>query len=445
MTKLSPLGLSLINIFIISTVFLVIPVCCDIGDDESLDSDDIINTLRFTQSMYEATIQENSVGKTYVMVDAKMGIYDDDFNRGVISTSQQKSIDYRILDGDAAKLFKAEALRVGDFTFLQIRTKSGAHVINREQQDVYRFVVKAIEKVRGMKERRRSTKVDVIVRVTDTNDLSPLFDPTVYSVNVPENVSIHDFVVKVSASDADVGANGEILYSLATPTEVFAIHPATGVVTLSRRISYAEQSVYQLEVHARDRGPVQVTARVSKAQLTINVVEVNQHPPTISLQELPSVVEHGKIGTVYAVIYVEDSDKGPNGRVDKMTIFDGDPDGYFKLEKKAENEYTLNVARTLDREEFPEGFNLTLVAWDKGRPARNSSRQIQITLQDTNDNAPMFSADFYNVSIEECLPPHTVVVRISSWDLDEGRNGETIYRILGTPGPFAINPFDGGD
>jgi len=66
-----------------------------------------------------------------------------------------------------------------------------------------------------------------------------------------------------------------------------------------------------------------------------------------------------------------------------------------------------------------------------------------VRLQDMNDHAPTFSSSLYNVSIDECLPVHTSVTRLSSRDLDQGRNAETVYSIVGGSGLFAVNPTTG--
>lgn len=74
----------------------------------------------------------------------------------------------------------------------------------------------------------------MVVTVLDTNDLSPLFYPTEYNATVSEDTPIHQSILKVIAEDADLGRNGEIYYSFAEETDKFAIHPVTGVITLTR-------------------------------------------------------------------------------------------------------------------------------------------------------------------------------------------------------------------
>ena len=51
----------------------------------------------FTESVYNATIKENSVGRTYLVSDQKMGIFNAD---------PDVSVKYKITDGDPDGFFK---------------------------------------------------------------------------------------------------------------------------------------------------------------------------------------------------------------------------------------------------------------------------------------------------------------------------------------------------
>jgi hypothetical protein len=47
-------------------------------------------------------------------------------------------------------------------------------------------------------------------------------------------------VPRVRAEDADSGINGEIYYSIAEETDQFAVHPVSGVLTLTRPLVYRQ-------------------------------------------------------------------------------------------------------------------------------------------------------------------------------------------------------------
>lgn len=196
----------------------------------------IFDYFRFTRPSYNVSIPENSIGKTYVLPEEMMGV-----SRTNYTTSYD--VKYRIVAGDKDKFFKAEERVVGDFSFLLLRTRTGNNdVLNRERKDKYALEVRATLVKRpqdGGKGGGKTTPLSeadctVLVTILDTNDLNPLFYPTVYEHTVTEDTPLHRSILRVIAEDADLGINGEIYYRFAEETDQFAIHPITGILTLIR-------------------------------------------------------------------------------------------------------------------------------------------------------------------------------------------------------------------
>ena len=134
---------------------------------------------------------------------------------GIITsgTSDQLDIRFRISSGDKSRLFKAESRQVGDFCFLFIRTRTGqVDVLNRERTELHKLKIRASVRSADGIDEDLDTETAVWVHVLDTNDLSPLFYPAQYEVNVPEDTPLHRSLLSVKADDADVGMNGEIYY-----------------------------------------------------------------------------------------------------------------------------------------------------------------------------------------------------------------------------------------
>ncbi len=418
-------------------IFIGIVLHSGINAEEPESSALLQENFHFTQNTYNATILENSVAKTFVTPIVKMGMF---------ITDPTLDIRYRIISGDRNKLFKAEARTIGDFCFLRIRTRSGMQkVINRESQDTISLVIKAVAKYKNGPS--LSSQCEVTIHVEDANDAFPLFYPTSYELDLAENTPLHQSVLQVSASDADIGVNGEIYFSFDQGTETFAIHPTSGVITLTRPLSYIEQNSYELDILAEDRGPrLGMGASVARAKLSIQVRPVNFFSPKIDVQELPAVVEHGSVGTIYAILYVHDKDYGDNGQIESVEIVAGDQDGYFRLLKgNRETEYTIQVAKTLDREANPEGFNLTICAQDRGNPPKYVNHVVHVKLSDTNDNAPVFETTEQVVLVNETVPLFTPLMFVRAMDTDLGKNSEITYSITqgNDLGWFAINPLTG--
>ena len=388
--------------------------------------------FRFTQPVYNASIAENAPPRSYVTPDQPgMGIH---VGYDPVAPGPAHVVAYSIRRSRASRLFRPESKCVGDFCFLFVRTRSGKHAaLNREQTDSYRLTVEAT--VRGRGRPPLSARAELVVNVVDVNDLSPLFDVADYHVTVAENASLHQSVATVTASDADVGVNGEVYYGLAEASDTFAVHPTSGVVTLTRRLNALDRADYELTVTARDRGPtLRGVARLSRARLHVTVTSENLHAPEIGVRRMPAVTEHGAVGTVYAIVRVRDRDYGRNGHVDAVTIVDGDPDGHFAVRRSPGDvdgsEFTVVVVRVLDRERHADGFNLTLAAVDRGRPPRTGSTVVSVKLQDVNDNAPVFASSAFVVNVSECLPVGTPVAYLAAADADTEDNGRVTYSVL---------------
>lgn len=227
--------------------------------------------FKFQYRSYNVSIRENSVGKTYAIQptnEPRLGI----------SSGVDLDIKYRIIGGDKDKIFKAEERTVGDFTFLTIRTRTGNVILNREKVDVYHLKIRATGTRRDFKPKiLQEDECQVIVHVLDTNDLSPLFYPNEYAITVPEDMALHQNIVKVLAEDADLGINGEIYYSFLDDTDWFSVHPTSGIISLTRSLKYIEKSFHELIVIATDRGGSQSNrlSQPSKAKVKIRVKQVN--------------------------------------------------------------------------------------------------------------------------------------------------------------------------
>lgn len=378
----------------------------------------------FTYPVYNATIPENSVGKTYVQSSRKMGIYVHD-----------KSLDmsYSITKRDDDLIFKLEELRIEDFWFLRIRTNTGVlpGKLNRELRNRYQLRVKAVgQSLAGLIYEAEAT---VYITILDTNDLSPIFYNPSYNVTISEDTPLHSSIIEVSASDADLGVNAEIYYSFVDATSIFAIHPTTGVVTLTRPLNYQDQHEHQLWILANDRGAktsTQFSKSRGRAKLTISVQQVNLYAPEVYVENLPALIEHGNIGTVYAIVHVEDKDSGVNGEIKKPQIIDGDPDEYFTLRPgKTPGEFLIIVRENLDREDSPDGFNLTLFVSDSGTPNLNTSVVVPVDIEDMNDNSPVFAQDVYEAKVEENALTNTPILFVNAGDADLGKNAKVQYFI----------------
>jgi len=106
--------------------------------------------------------------------------------------------------------------------------------------------------------------IQVEINVLDNNDNQPQFGAVnaSYSVTVREDVPPRTVLLTLSASDADVGANGEIQFSFAERTSRdlatrFEVRPDTGEIITIGSLDHEVQPLYRLYVVASDKPEVE--------------------------------------------------------------------------------------------------------------------------------------------------------------------------------------------
>jgi len=124
--------------------------------------------------------------------------------------------------------------------------------LDRETQVEYRRRLVAYDGGRPP----RSASVDLLIQILDSNDNSPVFDiprGLGYEVNVTENVAIGTVLLRVHATDADEGRNGEVVYSFSSHTlttygELFNIDNVTGQISVAGTLDRERHPVSLLSI-----------------------------------------------------------------------------------------------------------------------------------------------------------------------------------------------------
>ena len=75
----------------------------------------------------------------------------------------------------------------------------------------------------------------------------------------------------------------------------------------------------------------------------------------------------------------------------------------------------------LDREKLNK-YLLTIVATDQGLVQRSDTAQVEVTVQDANDNSPVFQFNTYTASVREDSMSALPVGTVSATDIDIGIN-----------------------
>nr|XP_010944226.2 protocadherin beta-5 [Camelus bactrianus] len=342
--------------------------------------------------------------------------------------------------GTVFSLKTAQDFDIGSNTIQNytISTNSHFHVVTHNRGDGRKYPELVLEKALDREEQPelrltltaldggappRSGTTTVHIEVVDINDNAPEFLQSLYEVEIPENSPLNSLVVVVSARDLDAGTNGNVAYALFQGDEVtqpFVIDKVTGEIRLKKALDFEVTRYYNVEIAATDGGGLS-----GKCTVAIEVVDVNDNAPELTMSTLTSSTPENFPETVVAVFSVSDPDSGDNGRM-VCAIQNDLP---FLLKPTFKNFYTLVTERPLDRESKAE-YNITITVTDMGTPRLKTQHNITVLVSDVNDNAPAFTQASYTLRVRENNSPALHIGTVSATDTDAGANAQVTYSLL---------------
>nr|XP_046262598.1 protocadherin gamma-A12-like isoform X26 [Scatophagus argus] len=293
--------------------------------------------------------------------------------------------------------------------------------LDREKEEDLNLVLIAVD---GGNPQRSGT-TNIHVSVLDANDNAPVFSQAVYKASLPENSALDTVVITVSATDADEGVNGEVTYEFSRipdrAKKVFSLNSNTGDIKVIGQLDFESNSKYEMRINAKDGYGLS-----SDSKVMIDITDVNDNAPVIYLKSLKNPIpENVSPGTEVGIISVQDADSETNGQV-RCSIQQDVP---FKLVPSIKNYYSLVSTGQLDREVVSD-YNITISATDEGSPPLSSSKTVQLSVADINDNPPVFEEQSYSAYVSENNKPGSTLCSVSARDPDWRQNGTVIYSLL---------------
>nr|CAG4643690.1 EOG090X0007 [Lepidurus arcticus] len=183
-------------------------------------------------------------------------------------------------------------------------------------------------------------------------------------------------------------------------------------------------------------------------EVRIVVVDINDNAPRFPDPSIHvTFSESANAGTRVILDTATDGDSGDNDVTTDYTIVSGNEEGKFKLavttNPSGETPYLhLETTGQLDRES--RGFyRLNISARDGGNPPLFGYLLVNVTIVDVNDNPPIFEQSDYVVSLNESLPPGTIVLQVTATDVDAGDNAKIVYYVSETETQFSVDPDTG--
>ena len=139
-------------------------------------------------------------------------------------------------------------------------TNYGHHTLDRETQSHYELIIVASDAGTP----RRSSSMTLTINVLDVNDNKPEFMYDHYYGFVTLSTNVNDTILQVSATDADDGENGRVIFNLPESewSETFGLHP-DGTIYLKKTVGHGSNDVCVFSVVAHDPWALYSTALVT--------------------------------------------------------------------------------------------------------------------------------------------------------------------------------------
>ena len=255
-------------------------------------------------------------------------------------------------------------------------------------------------------------------------------------MTLSEDISAGVSILQVSAEDADSGTNGEIRYLFMTTANDFEVNPISGIISTRKPLQLsARDSLITILVSATDRGSP------SQSNVVQVLIRINSNPKFTKARYDVKVREDALRGSLVETVNATGDNSEMNLGKINYTIINGDSFKNFRIGLRTG---VIRVNRNLDYEKT-QSYLLVVSATGDSSPPKTVTVTVNITVEDVNDNAPVFDEKNYAEELSEDVGVGTKVLTVSASDRDSGVGGEVRYFIQSgnDKGSFSINPRSG--
>ncbi|XP_063060213.1 protocadherin gamma-C5-like [Engraulis encrasicolus] len=226
------------------------------------------------------------------------------------------------------------------------------------------------------------------VRILDVNDNAPKFSQPEYNVYVFENNTPGSIIYSVSASDADIGENAKITYSVLeskvqdVPVASYVyMNSDNGSIFSMNAFDYEKTKVFQILVQAKDQGSPPLT---SNATVHVFIRDQNDNVPfviypsasmgSVSHQRMP---RSAKMGHLVTKVTAVDADSGHNAWI-SYRLAEATDSSLFAV-----NLYTGEVRTKRSVSEQDDASQRLLIEIkDNGEPVQSTTVTVDILIED---------------------------------------------------------------
>ncbi|NXQ41727.1 PCD18 protein, partial [Catharus fuscescens] len=230
-----------------------------------------------------------------------------------------------------------------------------------------------------------STVKHFTVQISDENDNPPRFQTNRYEVVILENNSPGAYITSVTATDPDLGDNGQVTYTIlensvlgSSITTYVTIDPSNGAIYALRTFDHEEVNQISFVVQARDGGSQQLA---SNTTVVLTIIDENDNAPVIvgpalrnSTAEI-SIPKDAEIGFLVARIRATDRDSGMNSELSCSIAADKES-SIFVMDPQ-----TCDISINVSVESVPaKQWEFLVIVQDKGSPQLSTKALLKCTI-----------------------------------------------------------------
>lgn len=388
-----------------------------------------------TQSLYYLTVSALDGGSPSLTGTSKVKITVNDINNQSpafsqplysLSLSELTAVSdvifpFRATDGDTGPnriLTYSIGSGNGDFRF-QIDPATGdltlAGILDRETTDNYLLVIRATDS--GLPINTGTTSLTIVI--TDANDNDPVITSGSFiPLTISRTSTTGTSITTITASDADIGANGQIEFFIISGNtdSLFKIQTISGEIKTIGNLAPASD-VYNLIIHAIDKGSTRRTATAT-VQITVDpplTPVVNDYSFTVS--------EDATVGTTIGTV-APDPIHAPGATI-HFTIRSGDTNNDLAI---VLNNGLIKTNKLLEHS-LKSVYYITVYVEDQGNTALKYNKAVRITVTDMNNHNPVFTVSSKTISVVENSPVGLSLFTVTANDADSGAFGTVSYEI----------------
>lgn len=252
--------------------------------------------------------------------------------------------------------------------------------------------------------------------------------------NVTEEQGISDFVGNI-ADSANLGQQDDIRFTLLVNgyphSSKFKLDELTGDLFTAESVDrdaicpFVDACSIQLAAIAKS----DLSDELYSIKVYIDIKDINDNSPIFDTNLISfSLIEGTPIGTSFPFNGASDKDSS-SFSVQKYEILDDVPFRAVKdIFTDGRSMLKLIVIEPIDRESVAS-FQFQVQAYDGGDEPNVGTVMFSVSVSDVNDNAPTFTQQTYNKTINDDSPIDTVITQVFASDLDQGENGFVKYRL----------------